>query len=196
LRNPLAAIKGLVQLLARKEREPHARERIRVVESEVGRMEAILRDYLSYSRPFEDLRAESVDLGSLAREIVATLSGRADAAGVSLHYRVEGAATVRADRLRLKEAFGNLVQNAIDACSDGGSVELVFTEHEGRIRAIISDDGHGIAPDALAHVGTPFFTTRENGTGLGVVVAKSVIAHHGGSLSYESSVGRGTRVKL
>src|SRR5207245_5283032 len=86
--------------------------------------------------------------------------------------------------------------NAIEACEQGGAVDLEVRRSDQRAEVIIADTGHGIAPDALSRLGTPFFTTREDGTGLGVVLARSVVVHHGGSLQFESNPGRGTRVTL
>jgi len=194
LKNPLAAIKGLVQLLHRAARDPRERERIGVISAEVEHMEAILRDYLSYSRPLEELRLQAIELGALAQDVVATLAGRAEASGVAVSLR--GDATVNADRRRLKEALINLVQNAIEACDYGASVELEIRDAEGRAEVVIADTGHGIPAETLARVGTPFFTTRESGTGLGVVLARSVVVHHGGNLRFESTPGRGTRVTV
>ncbi|HJZ86364.1 MAG TPA: HAMP domain-containing sensor histidine kinase [Polyangia bacterium] len=196
LKNPLAAIKGLVQLLERSEKDPRDHERMAVIGSEVGRMEEILRDYLSYSRPFDELKLQPVELAGLAQDVISTLSGRAEAAGVSLRVRDGTGAIARVDRRRLKEAFINLVQNAIEACERGGVVDLEVRRRERQAEVVIVDTGRGIPPDALARLGTPFFTTREDGTGLGVVLARSVVVHHGGSLEFQSHPGRGTRVTL
>src|SRR5262249_34673773 len=159
-------------------------------------MEQILRDYLSYSRPLEDLRPQAVELGGLAKDVIATLSGRAESAGVALRVRDGARAIAHADRRRLKEAVVNLVQNAIEACDPGGAVDLEVRRRDARAEVVIADTGHGIPPETLARLGTPFFTTREDGTGLGVTLARSVVVHHGGSLEFESHPGRGTRVTL
>ena len=194
IRNPLTAIKGLVQLVARGEREEQGRERLSVIAAEVGRLEAIIRDYLSYARPLEELVPEALELGDLAEDVAATLAGRSDVAGVQL--RVRGGATVVADGRRLKEAFINLVQNAVEASPADDTVEVDISERDGFAEVVIADHGPGIAPETLARIGTPFFTTRETGTGLGVVLARSVVAHHGGNLHFDSAVGLGTRVTV
>jgi two-component system, NtrC family, sensor histidine kinase HydH len=194
LKNPLAAVKGLVQLMARGPRDERDRERIGVVGAEIARMEDILREYLSYSRPLQDLRPVEVELGELAQEVIETLSGRSEAAGVTM--RARGDATVNADPRRLKEALVNLVQNAIEACAPGAAVDLDVRELDDRVEIVIADGGAGIAPETLARIGTPFFTTRANGTGLGVVLARSAVVHHGGNLSFDSTLGRGTRVTV
>ncbi|MGE0871795.1 MAG: nitrogen regulation protein NR(II) [Kofleriaceae bacterium] len=191
LKNPLASIKGLCQLVARSPESERTQERLAVVASEIGRMETILAEYLSFSRPLEDLKPEALDLGVLARDVLDVLAGRADQAGVELS--LDGAAPpVSGDPRRLKEALINLVANAIEATPHGGAVTLRLTSSSGNVTLEVRDTGRGIAAEDLERLGTSFFTTRPNGTGLGVVLAQGVITQHGGSLGYVSSIGSGT----
>jgi len=195
LKNPLASIKGLCQLIARTPDSERTQERLAVVSSEISRMEEILHEYLSFSRPLEDLAPESVDLLALSRDVLDVLAGRADQAGVTMSF--EGAAPpIQGDPRRLKEALINLVANAIEATSDGGTVALRLHHGGGEVALEIADTGRGIAPDDLERLGTSFFTTRPNGTGLGVVLAQGVITQHGGTLSYASTLGRGTTATI
>jgi len=195
LKNPLASIKGLCQLVARAPESERTQERLAVVASEISRMETILNEYLSFSRPLEDLSPESLDLNALSRDVLNVLAGRADQAGVTL--AMEGGPTpVQGDPRRLKEALINLVQNAIEATPSGGSVQLRVKNGGGNVTLEVKDTGRGIAPEDLERLGTSFFTTRPNGTGLGVVLAQGVITQHGGSLAYTSTVGRGTTATI
>jgi len=195
LKNPLASIKGLCQLVARTPESQRTQERLTVVASEISRMETILREYLSFSRPLEDIRPEAIDLNALARDVLDVLDGRAVGAGVSL--ALEGAApTVQGDPRRLKEALINLVANAIEATPGGGSVVLRVRATDTGVQLDVKDSGRGISPEDLERLGTSFFTTRPNGTGLGVVLAQGVITQHGGSLAYISSVGKGTTATI
>lgn len=190
LRNPLSAIKTLVQLSARAATDPESRERLEVVESEIRRMQQVLQDYLSFSRPLENLRTEDLRLSAVADDVVALLSGRAADAGVSLRCHGEG--RVVGDPLRLKEALLNLVVNAIDASPRGGRVEVEIAEEADAVRVRVRDGGRGMEADVLARIGTPFFTTREEGTGLGVALARATMVRHGGTLEYASRPGEGT----
>jgi signal transduction histidine kinase len=195
LKNPLASIKGLCQLVSRAPESERTQERLAVVASEISRMETILNEYLSFSRPLEDLRPESFDLTALARDVLDVLAGRADQAGVVL--ALDGPAIqVQGDPRRLKEALINLVANAIEATPSGGAVHLRARTNATGVTLEVKDSGRGIAPDDLERLGTSFFTTRPNGTGLGVVLAQGVITQHGGSLSYTSTVGAGTTATI
>ncbi|HSN26079.1 MAG TPA: HAMP domain-containing sensor histidine kinase, partial [Kofleriaceae bacterium] len=195
LKNPLASIKGLCQLVSRAPESERTQERLAVVASEIERMQTILDEYLSFSRPLEDLRPEKVDLAAIARDVLDVLAGRADAAGVTL--QLDGGPTpVHGDSRRLKEALINLVANAIEATPNGGNVVLRLRVGNGEITLDVKDSGRGIAPEDLERLGTSFFTTRPNGTGLGVVLAQGVINQHGGTLSYASAVGQGTTATI
>lgn len=196
LKNPLASIKGLCQLVARTPESERTQERLAVVASEISRMETILNEYLSFSRPLEDIKPETIDLVALARDVLDVLDGRAVQSGVSLV--LDGTPTqVQGDPRRLKEALINLVSNAIEATPNGGTVSLRI-RHGSTGNAVLEvrDSGRGIAPEDLERLGTSFFTTRPNGTGLGVVLAQGVIAQHGGSLTYASAVGKGTTATI
>lgn len=195
LKNPLAAIKGLCQLVSRTPSSERTQERLAVVASEIGRMETILGEYLSFSRPLEDLKPQKLDVTELSRDVLEVLAGRADQAGVSLV--LEGAGTrVEGDPRRLKEALINLVSNAIEATPNGGAVTLRVRNGGADAVVEVEDTGRGISAEDLDRLGTSFFTTRPNGTGLGVVLAQSVITQHGGTLAYKSTVGRGTVVTI
>jgi signal transduction histidine kinase len=191
LKNPLASIKGLCQLVARTPESERTQERLAVVASEISRMETILGEYLSFSRPLEDIKPEAIELRALARDVLDVLDGRAHQANVQLS--VAGSAPpVQGDPRRLKEALINLVANAIEATPSGGKVALEIRSDRDRAQLEVRDTGRGIAPEDLERLGTSFFTTRPNGTGLGVVLAQGVITQHGGSLVYVSTVGKGT----
>jgi signal transduction histidine kinase len=190
LKNPLGAIKTLVQLSARDAGQDRSRERLGVAEKEIERMEGILKEYLSFSRPLEKLRRDPVALGALADEVVLILGAQAAHAGVALHR--EGDAQVEGDGPRLKEALFNLVANALEATRRGGSVQIDIGERDGAVRLSVQDSGRGMPKDVLERIGTPFFTTREHGTGLGVALARAVFVQHGGGLEYASTQGQGT----
>ncbi|HMG21645.1 MAG TPA: ATP-binding protein [Kofleriaceae bacterium] len=195
LKNPLASIKGLCQLVARTPESERTQERLAVVASEISRMETILHEYLSFSRPLEDLRPEALDVSAIARDVLDVLAGRADQAAVTM--TLDGAATaVHGDGRRLKEALLNLVANAIEATPSGGTVALRLRNGGGSVVLEIRDSGRGIAPEDLERIGTPFFTTRSKGTGLGVTLAQGVIQQHGGTLGYTSTLGHGTTATI
>jgi signal transduction histidine kinase len=201
LKNPLASIKGLAQLLERQatksggDEADRARERLQVMIGEVTRLETIVREYLSFSRPLEDLEPEPLQVAALVDEVLAVAAGRAEVHGVEL-AREGDDARAEVDGRRLREALLNLVANAVEATPPGGRVTVRIARRDGGIEIAVQDTGRGLGPAELARVGTPFYTTREGGTGLGVVLARTVVVQHGGQLEYESAPGRGTLARV
>ena len=104
----------------------------------------------------------------------------------------EGDAELTGDPRRIKEALFNLLANAVEATPRRGEVTARIAARDGLVEVIIRDTGRGMPPDVLARVGTPFFTTRAEGTGLGVLLARSVFSQHGGTLELSSVPGKGT----
>jgi signal transduction histidine kinase len=190
LKTPLGGVGRLVDGSARTTPDPQARENLDVVSREIARMQPILDEYLSFSRPLESLRPEPLRLSDLVDDVLAAMEGRAQAAGVALARLGDGRA--RADPRRVTEALLNLVANAIEATPAHGRVTVEIVERPHRIEIVVRDTGKGMSAEVLARLGSPFFTTRVQGTGLGVLLARSVFTRHGGSLSYESTPGRGT----
>lgn len=196
LRTPLDEIRELVAGLVTAGGSDKTRQRLEVVQSEIARMDTILREYLSYARPLEDLDPRPVDLAELATASAAVVSGRAENARIALDVRARPA-PITADPRRLREALMNLLSNAIDATPTGGAVtvETAATDDGGGV-VTIADTGRGMSNEHVARLGTSYFTTRADGTGLGVVLVQGVVAQHGGRLDYESQLGRGTRVTV
>jgi two-component system, NtrC family, sensor histidine kinase HydH len=193
LKNSLTGMKALVQLGLRNPVESPSHVRLGLVEKEIAQMQEILNRFLSSTRPLEEVKPARIELGPLVSDTLLLLSGQASDARVRLLAR--GDATVEADPRRLKEALHNLVANAIEATPPGGEVVVEVRPSAGQAEIVVRDTGRGMPPETLRRLGTPFFTTREDGTGLGVVLARSVIALHGGSLRYESEPGKGTTVR-
>lgn len=195
LKNPLAAIKGLCQLIARNPASDRTAARLAVVDAEIARMETILAEYLSFSRPLEDVCIAEVDLAAISKDVVDVLTGRAAQTGVELSASPE-AVPFHGDGRRLREALLNLVANAIEATPSGGSVRITCSAEGQGARIAVRDSGRGIPQEHLARLGTSFFTTRSEGTGLGVVLAQGVVQQHGGQLVYSSEAGRGTTATI
>lgn len=196
IRNPLTAIRGLVDLLAPLAPDDRSKRRFLVVRSEVARIEGIVKDYLGFARPLAELRCRAIDLAAVGRDVVDILDARAHEAGVELTLHATSA-PMHADPQRLTEALLNLVGNALEACARGGHVVLTITpgEHSGA-RITVCDDGRGMGPEQLARLGTPYASDRPGGTGLGVVLAKQAIAQHGGTIDFRSARGEGTTVTI
>jgi signal transduction histidine kinase len=166
------------------------------MQAEIIRMETILAEYLSFSRPLEDLKAQRIDLAELAGSALAAVAGRVESGRITVHVDTRPV-SMEADPRRLKEALLNVLSNAVEATPSGGNIHVrVRTEAGGGGIVVVKDSGRGIRPEDLARLGTSYFTTREGGTGLGVVLAATAVAQHGGTIHYASEPGLGTTVTI
>jgi signal transduction histidine kinase len=195
VKNPLAAARGLVQLVQRKTSDERDRERLDVVVREVDRALGILADYLSFARPLGDLSLAEVDLGALLQDVAGVLEARASERGVRLELGDARVSTL-GDRQRLRDAVLNLALNAIQAMPRGGTLRLSAIESDGCVSIGVLDDGTGMTEDQKARLGQQFASASEGGTGLGVLLARAAARQHGGELHFESAPGKGTRATL
>ena len=195
LKNPLAAIQGLTELLERQASDPRTAERLHVVNEECARMGVTIRDYLALSRPIEDVAPVTQPIGPIVDRVLTLFDARAATSDVRL-VRAEGDAPADVDAPRLEEVLLNLVANAIEASPRGRTIEVGVRETQGGVAIEVRDHGRGMSPHVLARIGTPYFTTREEGTGLGVALSRTIVKQHGGTLSYESREGEGTLARI
>ncbi len=195
IKNPLAAVRGLVELLTESTTDARQRRRLDVAAGEVARIERIVQDYLSFARPLSALDLAPMDLGAVVSDVARALDAYAARRGVALSSQGPSLPLV-ADARRVKDCVLNLCVNAIDATPAGGAVTLSWAREHTLAKVVVRDAGPGLDADALAKLGTPFYTTREGGTGLGVHLARQAAEQHGGSLTFTSARGEGTVATL
>ncbi|HAM73117.1 MAG TPA: hypothetical protein DCM86_15885 [Verrucomicrobiales bacterium] len=201
IRNPLTAIK--VRLFSLRRRLiPNTQDRADtdVIESEISRLERIVRDFLHFARPVDpDLLA--IPAIQAAHEVCQLLGPALEKRGVRLTVEDPGQELlVRADLEQIKQVLINLVQNAADATPPGGRVTLRARADLGRLEdrlcevvvLEVRDTGAGIALHVQDRLFDPFFTTKEGGTGLGLSIAARIVEKHGGALQFQTQVGEGT----
>jgi signal transduction histidine kinase len=206
LRNPLATMRGFLQLLPTEYRDPDFREECstRLI-GEIDRLARLTDELLEYSRPIETQKAPA-DLKQLVEEVIAEQLEALSAAGVEVKGESEMANPIPLDRERMKQVLLNLVINARQAMPQGGRLEwrLDSTKEawgqDGEeipfIRLVLSDTGQGIESRHMDSLFDPFFTTKAGGTGLGLAICNRIVEEHGGVIRAESQVGKGTRFSL
>src|SRR6266850_2297801 len=196
IRNPLASMCGSIEVLgASPGLDGQERRLMNVVRSEAERLEALVREFLSFARPllpaFEPLDgarvvAETVDLDRKSTRLNSS----------HLVIRADAPVWVRADPGQLRQVLWNLLGNAADATERGGRVEIRMSRQAGEGVLEVSDTGHGIPDEDLQRIFDPFFTTKERGTGLGLAIVHRIVEAHSGHLSVRSQVGRGTTFRV
>ncbi len=203
---PLTALSGHVQLLMEDlTLPPKVRGRLQTVEAQIERTSRIIQDLLLYTRRAAPVRSP-VDVNECLQECVALFRTECDRQHVSCIVDLHtGLPLVEADRQHLQETFNHLIENALQAMQNGGSLCVRSFPPEppvpgpgmqghGTVGVQVVDTGCGINPDHLAQIFQPFFTTKQagRGTGLGLAIVQETVRTHGGRITVESEPGKGT----
>jgi signal transduction histidine kinase len=191
IKNPLAIIRGSAERLLKL--EPESRRMADFVIEEADRLSNTVSRYLAFARADEG-SGETGDAAAALDATLALLEGEFNARRVVVERaaRRPGPARVALDNESLKQVYLNLILNALEAMPDGGRLTIEETERAQRIEVGISDQGPGIPPDVLKRLGTPFFTTKAKGSGLGLFLSRRLVQAAGGDLTIASAPGRGT----
>jgi signal transduction histidine kinase len=195
LKNSLSVVSA-INWLIQSELSDVGRERVERSQEAVRRMLSLIAEDLSPTAVAEARPDTFICTQELAQALIKRVGDRAEASRVDLFMQT-GAGGVVGDAHALAEALGNFVLNAIEATPAGGAV--CVATHECADRSLlwtIHDTGPGIPPDFVEHLGVPFASRRDGGTGLGIAVARDVIARHGGRTRIDSRAGSGTLVSI
>ncbi len=198
IRNPLGSIAGSVQLLrSGKGLDDEERELCSIIQRETNRLNDLVTDMVDLSKQRKpELR--TVDAAEVAREVVAlaSQSGRA-VSDVSVRFEGDGdPALVRADSAQLRQLIWNLVRNAVQASGPGDFVTVSVARSESEVTLTVSDRGVGIDETQLPRLFDAFFTTRSQGSGVGLAVVKRIADEHGFAIQVESQAGRGATFRV
>ncbi|MEK3806194.1 ATP-binding protein [Bacillus sp. FSL H8-0547] len=193
VRNPLTVVKGFLQLMGKNHKNDE--QYMSLIMSELGRAESILTDYLNFAKP-KLKQIEEFQLSDLIMEVIQLLHPLAVKHGVRLSYQLNPGLYIETDRSQLKQAFVNLLKNAIEATPAGGSVRAQLYSKKMNAITVITDTGKGMNAEQLSKIGTVFYSTKDEGTGLGTTVSIRIIETMKGRVAYKSEVGLGTEVTM
>ncbi|MEZ6143241.1 MAG: ATP-binding protein [Zavarzinella sp.] len=194
--NPLMAISTIMQMLQRRDPEPYTKDKLQLVGTQLSRIQGILRELMNFSRPATVERTQFT-----IRDVVD------EALGIAKYYRGINNRNVEAtiapnlpvisgQRDQFVQVIFNLVLNAIDATPNGGNIGLTANLAGENIQLTVSDNGCGIPLEEQHRLFQPYFTTKKQGTGLGLFICRKIMQEHGGTIQVTSTPGEGTRFEL
>jgi two-component system, sporulation sensor kinase E len=192
IRNPLTSLKGFVQLI--QNQTDDFNQYLSIILSEVDRIEHIIKEFLVLSKS-NSQNFEKASITGIIRDTVDLLNTQAIIKNIEILTDIdEDIPHLFCDPMQLKQVFINFIKNAIEASSIGDAVEVNIKtcRESGYVQIQIRDYGCGMDEWVLKKIGKPFFTTKDEGTGLGLMVSNNIIKHHNGKLDVQSKKGKGT----
>jgi two-component system sensor histidine kinase PilS (NtrC family) len=200
IRNPLASISGAVEALAKELPPDETRNRlVEIVLRESGRLNDLVGDFLAYARP-APLAPIEIDMAELLDEVLLLIEHRSLPPNLKIVREYGEALTACVDPQQMRQAIWNLCLNAVQSIPEaGGEIRVGAAQAPGDPAALqiwIADTGQGIAPDDLPHIFEPFYSTKPEGSGLGLALVYRVVQDHGGRVETRTCLGEGTTFSL
>lgn len=196
IRNPLTSIKGFLQLIGE---GTFKTEYMHILQSELSRIELILDDFLTLAKPNQDTIFENTDLSQTLVQVVRLLEPHAVLRNVQVILRFdEELPPIECIENQIKQVFINIIKNAIEASEEKEQVLIVtkWMKENNKVSILFKDDGCGISEERIHRLGEPFYSNKEKGTGLGLMMSYKILEHHKGTIQFSSIVGKGTEVRL
>ena len=196
IRNPLTSMKGYAEFLQLDETEPQRQEFIEIILDEIDRVNNIVEEFMVLAKP-KAVELEEQNIIPIVQNVVSMLKFEARKKNVKLDFdATEEIIQIECDENRLKQVFLNFIKNGIEAMPDGGDLKVRTEIQDDNVVISIKDTGVGIPPEILKKIGEPFYTTKKNGNGLGLMVSFKIIESHNGKVYIESEQNKGTTFKI
>jgi signal transduction histidine kinase len=195
IKNPLTSIKLLMQTLAHKKQAVSSKD-FAIFEGEINRIDRIVKEFLAFARPKKHEK-KSVNINNALNEVITITSPKMKQSRIELVQEFSsGLPEIKGNRDGLKQVFLNLVLNSLQAMEEGDTLTITTLYSDGNLQVEIKDTGVGIPAKNLKNIFDPFYTTKEDGTGMGLAIAYTIISDHSGTLKIESKTGISTTVKV
>jgi two-component system, NtrC family, sensor histidine kinase PilS len=196
IRNPLASLTGAIEVLTSPLTADDARERLsQIVARESERLNHIIKNFLEYARP-APLSIATFDVAAAVEEVLLLLEHRASPGSLKVMREFAPSIPWAVDAQQFRQILWNLCLNAVEAMPEGGELRVAVAVRGQMLEVAVSDTGDGIAAADVSHVFEPFFSTKPEGTGLGLALVHRIVQDHGGEIDVRSSPGLGTTFTL
>lgn len=195
IRNPVTVLKGFVQLLSQQQTIPDPYY-FNIMQKELDRINQITNEFMALAKP-QAIKIKNHNLLELICQVTDFLESEALLHKVELIVEHDEAAIwIDCEPNQIKQVVINTIKNGIEAMPEGGKIRINVKKELDFIYLFIEDEGTGIPAELIERIGQPFFTTKEQGTGLGLMVSMKIIENHGGAVSIQSQENKGTTVKI
>jgi signal transduction histidine kinase len=197
IKNPLTSMHGFVQMLPeRSDDQDFVEKTADILDRECKRLDELIENLHSYAKPQVGQRQE-FELKELIEETLTLLRKEAEKSDVELKTEVPDGTKVFGDPSKIKQVIMNLSLNGIEAMRDGGVLQISCERtRDDYVRMKIQDEGVGMEEDELERIFNPFYTTKEDGTGLGMSISHRIVEDHGGLLRFDSAPKQGTTAEV
>jgi signal transduction histidine kinase len=186
IRNPMTTVRGYLQILRDNNNYVQDRDAFELMIEELDRANAIITEFLSLARN-KMVELKSINLNSIIKKILPLVNANAMAQEKNIKVETGDIPDLLLDEKEIRQLILNLVGNGLESMNSGGSVTIRTFANNGKVVLSIQDQGHGIKPEILERLGTPFLTTKEDGTGLGLAVCYGIAVRHNASIDVETS---------
>lgn len=191
IKNPIAVIKGYLDMYD-ENNEKH-KKYIPIIKSETNRVLVLLEDFLSINRI--KINKDIIDISLLIEEVIISFEPLLKNRHIKVNFE-QDEIYIEADYDRLKQVFINLIKNSIEAINNNGIIDIDIVPKNKYIYVNVKDNGIGMKKEDIEKLNYPFYTTKQNGTGLGLYLSKEIIKKHDGTMSFESIDGMNIGIKL
>ncbi|MFN2746050.1 MULTISPECIES: ATP-binding protein [Bacillus] len=191
VRNPLTSVNGFLQLM--KTEYPDRSSYFDIIFSEIKRIDCVLGELLVLAKPHQ-VQFKKIKINSVLRQVATLLETNAVLSRIKIEKTFENGKEweINGDENQIKQVFINLIKNGIEAMPDGGKITISTEQEDDFVKVSIKDEGGGISQADLAKLGEPFFSTKEEGTGLGLTICLNIIGAHNGEMKIDSKLGEGS----
>ncbi|OHX43881.1 PAS domain S-box protein [Cytobacillus oceanisediminis] len=196
IRNPLTTMKGYTEFLQLEETHEERQEYLSIILDEIDRVNNIVEDFMVLAKP-KAAELEERDIIPIIKNVVSFLEFEARNRNVKIGFEYQqDIIQIECDENRLKQVLLNFIKNGIEAMPDGGNITVRAGIINNQVQIAIKDTGVGIPQEKLKNIGEPFFTTKKNGNGLGLMVSFKIIESHNGKVFIESELNKGTTFNI
>ena len=190
IKNPIAVCKGYLDMIDINDKNK-SKKYIDIIKGEIDRSLNVIADFMDYSKI--KINKEVIDITLLLNDIYESFSLLISSKHIKFIYNeLDDEVYLLGDYDRLKQVFVNIIKNSIESIIDNGIIEMKLTVFDKEVEIIISDNGVGMDTETLKNIKEMFYTTKKNGTGLGIALSNEIILAHNGVLEYKSDIGKGT----